>query len=389
MARNPIKDQVAIVGIGTTGFRRDAGGRSSASLGVEAAIAAIRDAGLTPADIDGITAVAEPGAPRPNQVAAMLGIPNVRHYASPSPVAVFGLVDAINAVFSGACDTALLLFSMLRLPWGSRSAAADPFRKHLGFGASVIPEMLMGAPAYAAGASRYVHEYGARREDFGYVALNSRTNAASNPLAAMRAPLTMDDYLSARMIRDPLCLLDMALPVDGADAFVITTAERARDLRDDPLLIHAATVGLASEGDEDQLGGLSRTGQHVVVEQLKAKSDLWLDDVDVFFPYDGFTIITLGWIENLGFCGPGEGGKFLESHWDEKSGRALIDGRVPINPHGGSLSEGATRGSGHLREAVVQLRGDAGDRQVAGARTALVTPGGFFFNSQGVILRSG
>jgi acetyl-CoA acetyltransferase len=110
--------------------------------------------------------------------------------------------------------------------------------------------------------------------------------------------------------------------------------------------------------------------------------------VDVFLPYDGFSIITLGWIENTGWCPPGEAGRFLEQHWDKEGNRVLINGRVPINPHGGSLSEGATRGSGHIREAVVQLRGGAGDRQVPGARAALVTPGGFFFNSQGFVLRT-
>jgi acetyl-CoA acetyltransferase len=108
----------------------------------------------------------------------------------------------------------------------------------------------------------------------------------------------------------------------------------------------------------------------------------------VYLPYDGFSIITLGWIENTGWCAPGEAGRFLRTHWDDASNRVLINGRVPINPHGGSLSEGATRGSGHLREAIVQLRGAAGERQVDGARTALLTPGGFFFNSQGIILRT-
>jgi acetyl-CoA acetyltransferase len=201
--------------------------------------------------------------------------------------------------------------------------------------------------------------------------------------------MTMDDYLAARMIREPLCLFDMDVPVDGADAFVVTTADRARDLPHPPVLVHAATLGMIDRHDEDQLPSLGRTGQHVVVEALRARSDLWIDDVDVFFPYDGFSIITLGWLESTGFCGPGEAGPFLQQHWDEKEGRVLIDGRIPVNPHGGALSEGGTQGSGHLREAVLQLQGRAGERQVADAQTALVTPGGFFFNSQGMVLRRG
>ena len=387
MPRNPIRDQGAIVGIGSTGFSRDAGGRSSKALACEASIRAIRDAGFEASDIDGIVGAAEPGGPSPNQMSAALGLPQVTHFASPSPVAVFALVDAINAIFSGACDTLLLYFAYQRLPWNSRSAAGDPFRRHFSMGVTPLPESPDPAAAYAAWASRYIHEYDAPREDFGRVALNSRAGAARNPLAAMQAPLTMDDYLQARMIREPLCMLDMDVPVDGADAFVLTTTERARKLTPNPVVIHAASVGLVGTNDEDQLPSLRRHGQHVVVESLRAKCDRWIQDVDVFFPYDGFTIITLGWIENFGWCKPGGAGRFLEEHWDDKAGCAMIEGRVPINPHGGSLSEGATRGSGHLREAVVQLRGDAGERQVANASSALIGCGGFFFNSQGAILR--
>jgi acetyl-CoA acetyltransferase len=390
MARTPAKDQVAVVGVGSTGFRRDAGERTSASLAAEAAVAAIRDAGLGPGDIDGVLVASEPGAPAPHQIASMLGIPTVVHHARPTPVAGFGFIDTVNAIAAGACDTALLVFSMLRAPWSSKSAANDPFRRFLGAGGPTAPENVGMAAAYAAWASRYIHETGARREDFGRVAINMRTGALRNPLAVMRTPLTMDDYLAGRMIREPLCIFDMDVPVDGADAFVLTTAERARALGGDrpTVLVHAATAGLVGPNDEDQLPGLDRHGQHVVVERLKQTSDIWLDDVDVYLPYDGFTIITLGWIENTGWSKPGEAGRWLEANWDAEHDRILIDGRIPVNPHGGSLSEGATRGSGHLREAVVQLRGEAGERQVAGARTALVTPGGFFFNSQGLVLRT-
>jgi acetyl-CoA acetyltransferase len=318
---------------------------------------------------------------------AALGLPRVTHHSSPMPVTMFGLVSAMNAVFSGACDTVLLYFAYQRLPWNSRSAARDPFRRHFSMGVMPAPESPNPSAAYAAWASRYIHEYDAKREDFGRVALNMRANAQRNPLAVMKTPLTMEGYLQARMIREPLCMLDMDVPVDGADAFVLTTTERARKITKNPVVLHAATHGVVGDNDEDQLRSLARHGQHVVVESLREKSEVWLPDVDVFFPYDGFSIITLGWIENFGWCKPGGAGRFLEEHWDEKSGSVLIDGRVPINPHGGSLSEGATRGSGHLREAVTQLRGDAGERQVANARTALIGCGGFFFNSQGAILR--
>jgi acetyl-CoA acetyltransferase len=197
----------------------------------------------------------------------------------------------------------------------------------------------------------------------------------------------MEDYLAARMIREPLSMLDMDIPVDGGDAFVLTTAERARDLPNRPVLIHAACDGIVASPGEDQIPGLHRHGQHVVVDFLKARSDLWIDDVDLYYPYDGFTIITLSWFENSGWCGPGEAGDFIRDYWDKDADRILINGKVPVNTHGGALSEGGTQGSGHVREAVTQLRGAAGERQVPWAKSALVTPGGFFFNSQGMVLR--
>jgi acetyl-CoA acetyltransferase len=389
MARNPIKDQVAIVGVGSTGFTRH-GGRTPASLATEAATTAILDAGLTARDIDGVVSTGEPGAPPPQQMAAMLGLTEVTHYPRSTSVVMFALIDAMNAVFSGSADTVLVYNPVLRLPWNSRSASQDPFRRHFSTGgASGIPESMSMAVAYTAWASRYLYEYGGTREDFGLVTVNARSNGTRNPLATLREPITMDDYLSARMIREPFCMLDMDIPTDGADAFVVTTTERARDLARPPVLIHAATTGTAAALAEDQLGDLAHHGQHVVAKSLQAKSDLWLSDTDVFLPYDGFTIITLGWIENLGWCGPGEAGAFLRQHWDQATNRVLINGRIPMNPHGGALAEGATRGSGYVREAVQQLRGEAADRQVAGAATALVTSGGFFFNSQGLVLRAG
>ena len=388
--RYPVKDQIAIAGVGSTGFTRSSG-RSSLSLALEASTKAIIDAGLTAADVDSLFVLGEGGAPPPQLLASSLGVDEVTYFSRPTPVVMFSIIDAMSALHAGVCDTALVVSSMLRLPGMSRSAANDPFRRHLrmGGGARPIPESLNLAVAYAAWAGRYMHEYGVSREPFGRVAINARTNAGRNPLAVMRAPLTMDDYLSARMIRGPLCMLDMDVPVDGADAFVLTTAERARSLAQPPVLIHVATAGLVGNNTEDQLESLAHHGQHVVVKALKARSDIWIDDIDVYFPYDGFSIITLAWMENAGWCPPGGAERFIAEHWDDSEGRIVINGRVPVNPHGGSLSEGATRGTGHLREAVLQLRGAAGERQVERAKAALVTPGGFFFNSQGAVLRAG
>lgn len=384
--RNPLKDEIAIAGVGSTGFSR-----SSEASGLEllarASVAAIRDAGLSAADIDGVVVPGEPGGVNPGVLATALGLPRVTHFARPVPVAMFSLLDAVHAVHSGACDAALVAFPYLRLPWNSRSAANDPFRRHLAQGVQSVPESIAMAPAYAAWASRYLAENGVDRDGFGLVAVNMRSNAARNPLAAITTPLTLDDYYAARMIREPLGMLDMDLPVDGADAFVVTRLVDAPDVGRPAVVVHAITTGLVTPNDEDQVPGLHRHSQHIVLDTLRAKSDFWIDEADVVCLYDGFTVITAGWIENLGWAPPGGTAAFLREHWVDAEQRVLVDGRVQINPHGGSLSEGATRGSGHVREAVVQLRGEAGDRQTDGARTALVCTGGFFFNSQGLTLR--
>ncbi len=321
----------------------------------------------------------------------MLGIRDLTHYiTAQQSVFGFGFIDAVNAVHAGSADVVLVYNPVLRLPWNSRSSDADPFREGLKTTIDIprTPDTMRFAVSYTAWASRYIHDYGVGKEAFGRVTRNARARAVDNPLALLRSPITMDDYLNARMIREPLCMFDMDIPADGADAFVITTAERSRDLPHRPVLVHATASGSANCRWEDQLETLDHHGQNVVIKSLRAKSDLWLDDIDLYFAYDGFTMITLHWIENAGWCGRGEAGDFLAEHTVDDDGRVLINGRVPLNPNGGQLAEGATRGAGFVREAVQQLRGDAGPRQVPSASSAILTPGGFFFNPQGLVLRS-
>lgn len=393
--RNPAKDQVAIVGVGLSPYSRDRDGVTPGSLVLEACIGALRDVGLGAADVDGICG----SMVAAQYVQAALGIAEVTWFANPPGVIGNQVVAAVAAVAAGMCDTALVYHHAYRLPWSSRAAAKDPMRRRAtlgvadgrsGWGSGHVetgPTSLGGAVAYAAWAMRYLHDYGYGREHLGRIAINSRSNAANNPNAVFRDPLSMQDYLAGRMIRDPLCVYDMDVPVDGADAFVITTTERARDLGTKPVLVHAATLGHTDYGSEDQLRDLNHAGQVVVAAKLWAKSDLTLPDMDLFYPYEGFSNIALTWFENVGYCKRGEGGDFVTQHWDDAQQRILINGRIPVNSNGGSLSEGGTQGAAHLREAVTQLRGDAGPRQVENPRAALVTPGGYYFNSQGMILR--
>jgi acetyl-CoA acetyltransferase len=380
-----MKDKVAIAGAATTGFVAKNSGRSQASLAAEASIEVIRKCGLTREDIDGLCG-SWPSAP---VLQSVLGIPSLTWSGNPVIPLVDHIATAAAAVYAGLCEVVLVYHGAYRAAWNSGSALKDPFRRIATPGLTdpqPRPETMSGSAGYTGWASRYMHEYGVAREDFGLVAINGRSNALGNAGAAMRAPLSMEDYLSAPMIREPLCLFDMDPAVDGADAFIVTTTERAHDLALPPVLINAAVLGQVQHNEEDQTVSLRHNGQQVVIETLKAKSDFWIDDIDVYFPYDGFTPITLNWIDNAGWCKPGEAGAFLRQHWDEQSQRVLIDNRIPVNPHGGSLSEGATQGSGHIREAVHQLQGLAADRQVTDARRALITAGGFFFNAQGLTL---
>jgi acetyl-CoA acetyltransferase len=387
--RSNASDQVAIVGVGTTPYSRESG-RTSGSLVLEACVAAITHAGIDRASIDGICGSNR--VPPAHYVQSSLGIPAATWWVNPTVPIQHQLIEAMNAVYAGACTTALVYHGNYRASGVSRSAAGNPFRARAGAGFNVLatdPDTLASPVGYAAWAMRYLHQFGVGREVLGKIAINSRSNAVRNEHAAIRTPLTMDEYLSARMIREPLTMLDMDYPIDGADAFIVTSAERARDLTDKPVLIHAAVMGQTGLPAEDQTPDIDSTGQQVVARELWNRSDIGRDDIDVFFPYDGFSIICVRWFEALGFCASGEANAFFDDNWDNETNRLLLDGRVPVNTHGGSLSDGGVQGSNHLREAVLQLRDEAGVRQVPDAAHALLTPGGFFFNSSAIMLRRG
>jgi acetyl-CoA acetyltransferase len=227
-------------------------------------------------------------------------------------------------------------------------------------------------------ASQYFHRFGASREMLGWIALNARANAARNPKAIYREPMTMDDYLSARMISTPFGLYDCDVPCDGAVAVVVSAAETARDMRSTPVFVEAVGTQVTERQSWDQgtithLVNVFGAGAH-----LWSRTSLRPSDVDVAELYDGFSFNTVSWLEALGFCGVGEAADFVDG-----GRRIALDGELPLNTHGGQLSGGRTHGYGFVHEAVLQLRGEAGDRQVPGARVAAVaagggTPGGAF-----------
>jgi acetyl-CoA acetyltransferase len=228
-------------------------------------------------------------------------------------------------------------------------------------------------------AQRHMHRYGTTRETLGWIALNQRKNAAVTPGAIYREPLTMEDYLAARTITTPFGLYDCDVPCDGAVAVVVSAAETAPDLARPPVWVEAIGTQILERLEWDQS---TLTHEPQVLGQaahLWTRTTLRPDDVDVAELYDGFTFNCLSWIEALGFCGIGEAKDFLDG------GKNIArDGVLPLNTHGGQLSHGRTHGMGLVHEAVVQLRGEGGERQVPGARVAVVSSGGL--TPSGVLL---
>jgi acetyl-CoA acetyltransferase len=220
-------------------------------------------------------------------------------------------------------------------------------------------------------ANQYFHRYGASREMLGLIAINGRTNAGRNPAAIYREPMTMDDYLAARPITTPFGLYDCDVPCDASIAVVVSDAAVARDLPKRAVRVEAVGTQILERISWDQ-GTITHEPQ--VLGQsahLWTRTTLRPADVDVALIYDGFTFNAITWIEALAFCGLGEA-----QEWLDGGRRIALDGALPVNPHGGQLSEGRTHGFGFIYEAVTQLRHDAGPRQVAEAKTAIVATGG-------------
>jgi acetyl-CoA acetyltransferase len=221
-------------------------------------------------------------------------------------------------------------------------------------------------------ANRHMQVYGTTREQLGAIAVNARANAALNESAVYREPITLDDYLNARMITTPFGLYDCDAPCDGAIALVVSHADTVADLRSHPVRIEAVGTALRERVSWDQGTLLHEPVLKGAAAHLWSRTDLRPADVDIAEIYDGFTFNCLSWLETLGFCTVGEGGPFVEG------GRRIArDGELPLNTHGGQLSAGRLHGYGFLHEAVVQLRGDGGERQVPNQpEVAIATSGG-------------
>jgi acetyl-CoA acetyltransferase len=220
-------------------------------------------------------------------------------------------------------------------------------------------------------ATKHFHDYGTTRGQLGQIPLTCRRHAAMNPAAVYRDPLSLDDYLNARMISTPLCLYDCDVPVDGSTAFIISAADHEADAPTPPVYIDAVGTAMNQRFSWDQQEDVSAMAATGASAHMWSRTALTPADVDVAQLYDGFSILALVWLEAMGFCKPGEGGAFVED-----GARISLAGEVPLNTGGGQLSGGRLHGFGLIHEAALQLRRLAGQRQVDSANVAVVGNGG-------------
>ncbi|WP_433564276.1 lipid-transfer protein [Nocardia sp. CA-151230] len=370
----------AVVGIGATDFSKDSG-RSELRLAAEAVTAALADAGLTPADVDGLTTFTMDTNTQA-AVARAAGIPSLKFFSNipfGGGAAAATVQQAAMAVATGIADV-VVAYRAFNERSGNRFGQ---FATHLATGnpsSSGVDNAFsythgLGTPAaqVAMVARRYMHVYGARSEDFGRVAVADRKHAAVNPAAHFYGkPITLEEHQASRWIAEPLHLLDCCQETDGGVAIVVTSAERAKDLPNKPALIAGAAQGSGADQYvmtsyyRDAMTGLPEMG--LVGDQLWAQSGLRPEDMQAGILYDHFTPFVLMQLEELGFCGRGEAKDFIAD------GAIEIGGRLPLNTHGGQLGEAYIHGMNGIAEGVRQIRGTSVN-QVQGLENIVVTAG--------------
>ena len=366
------RGEVAIVGIGCTAFSRDSG-VGVFDLAARSVTAAVEDAGLSLADVDGLCTFGPNDSIPPNLLAQGLGIQSLSYYVDQffgGSVSLSMLGQATLALSAGVADCVVCYRAIngrsgTRLNGSARGGGGRlPWDMQFKYGAGVV------APAQeiALAARAHMLRYGTTSEDLGRIAILSRTHALDNERAMMRTPMTMEDYLASRWIAEPLRKFDCCLETDGAVAVVLTRADRARDLRHRPVLVQGAAWGggitLVNNGHTD----LTESPARPIADRLYAAAGLGPADIELAELYDCFTYNVLSQLEGYGFAEPGGVPDMLRDGAFDRG-----TGTLPVNTHGGLLSEGYIHGMNHVYEAVEQIRGDAGPRQVARHDVALVT----------------
>jgi acetyl-CoA acetyltransferase len=379
----PLERRAIISGIGQSDVGRRLG-RSELDLTIEAAVAAIADAGLTRDDIDGLSTYPGMGAgtagfagPTSPEVQDAMGLSLNWHDGGGEGAGQMRAVHtAALAVAAGLARHVLVYRTVTE-----GSAQGTGGRQGIGgagsggggggvprFGSFMQWSLPFGAVSaanwLAMVAQRRVHEFGLTRQQLGAIAINNRANAALNPKAIYTDPMTMDDYLAARMITTPLCLFDCDAPCDGSTVVIVSHRDFAPDLDHPAVQINALGTALRGRPSWDQFDDMTTMAARDAGASMWERTELTPPDVDTAQLYDGFSILAVTWLEALGFCGRGESGPFIEGGTN-----IARDGLLPLNTNGGQLSGGRLHGFGLIHEACVQLRGEGGERQV-------VRPGG-------------
>ena len=379
MTKHAYAGKAAIVGIGATEFSKDSG-RSELRLALEAAVAACADAGIEPEQIDGMSTFTMETNPE-TELMRGLGIHELTHFCrihfgGGAPCAT--IQYAAMAVTSGVADYVLCYRAFnersgRRFGAGVQDRPAGATADEASYAWTSPYGILTPASWVAMFATRMMHEYGVTSEDFGRVAVADRKHAANNPAAFFyNQPITLEDHQASRWIVEPLHLLDCCQESDGGQALIVTTLERARDLKQQPVVVEAAAQGMADDQHmmrsffRDSIVGLPEMG--TCARQIWETSGLSPDDVQTAVLYDHFTPFVLAQLEEFGFCKPGEAKDYIAG------GAIEIGGRLPINTHGGQLGEAYIHGMNGIAEGVRQVRGESVN-QVEGADHVLVTGG--------------
>lgn len=382
-----LRDQACVTGLGETAYVRGSN-LSAFELQLESSLKAIHDAGLSPKDVDGIIPIGVVSGTADDFI-ENFGIPDLRFSAviphgGASPV--MALQCAAAAVATGACNHVLITFGRnVTGVRGNRAGARIHSMPQFHYVTEFEYPIGAAAPAqlYAPMARRHMELYGTTTDHFAEVAIACREHALLNDNAIMKKPITLDDHRNSRMISDPFRLLDCSLESDGGAAIVVSSAERAADLRHKRVYISGV-----AEGHPDMPGSITQRPDMTSLGIAKAAGRAFRmagvshADIDLIELYDCFTYVVIRQLEDLGFCKKGEGGPFIEG------GRLRLGGELPCNTHGGLLSQAHVWGLNHVVELVRQLRGHAGRAQVRNAKVGLVTGYGDMGDGAVAILRS-
>ena len=339
---------------------------------------ALEDAGLELKDVDGLFCATTQARTSAMSLVEYLGLPNAYTDSTIVGGSSFEVhvAHAKAALAAGLCSVAVITYGSTQRTVGRRAASAREYNAY-----ETPYKPFLPSSAYAMAASRHMHEFGTTREQLAEVAVAARDWARMNPVAWSKGPLSIQDVLGARMISYPFTVRDICLVTDGGGAIIMTTAERARSMKNPPVYVLGCGQSI-THASITSMPNLTHTGAIESGRQAYAMAGMKASDINVVELYDAFTLNTILFLEDLGFCPKGEGGRFVEG------GRIGPKGSLPVNTNGGGLSfcHPGMYGLFILIEAIRQLRGECGERQVKDAHTAIVHGNGGVLSAQATVI---